>query len=143
MITRRNASLPIRPVRVFDAGDQDKNRRIAQLERSHQDVARRLDQNKHDRPRPTGDVKRANCNAAFGDHLKLDPSAGGFTVTLPRPTQADAGKQIWLKNTTSSTNQVVLRPMPPARIETSDTAVMLTAYGQAVLTTDGKDYWAT
>lgn len=140
MISRRLASLPLRPVRVFDDGDADKNRRIAQLERSHQDVARRLDQNKHDRPQPSS-VKTSNYTARFGEYVKCDPTAGGFSVQLPRPTQADVGKHIWVKNISASANSINLVPVPPALIETGNSASISGGGGETTIVTDGRDYW--
>jgi len=139
MISRRNASLPVRAVRVFDPQDGEVGRRVGSLERNHIDVARQLDIRKNDKPIPT-EVLTANATAAFGDYLRVDPSRGGFSITLPAPQPKDAGKHIWFVNITSSANAITLRPVPPAQIGGGATASIAGAGATATIITDGKDY---
>lgn len=140
VISRVRAPLPVKQTRAFSTEDRELNRRLVQLERSQLDVSRRLDGNKADNPLPS-DIRTAGCSARFGDYLRCDPSKGAFTVRLPKPSRGDAGKQIYVKNITSSGNAVNLVPIPPAKIGGGASASIASGGGSATIVCDGNDYW--
>jgi hypothetical protein len=54
----------------------------------------------------TGIPKTGAYNAVIGDYVRVDPSGGGFAITLPAITAANKNQGITAKNVTSSTNAV-------------------------------------
>lgn len=79
-------------------------------------------------------VKTANYSAGMGDCVRCDPSGGGFTVTLPAVTSADGGRQIKVKNTTSSTNTITIAATGSATLEVSSISA---AHGVITFIYDG------
>jgi hypothetical protein len=77
-------------------------------------------------------------NAAFIDWVACDPSAGGFTVTLPTITAADSGRMIAVKNVTSSPNPITIDTVGGAQlIDGALTTVIASPFGQLLFTPDG------
>lgn len=68
-------------------------------------------------------------NANYGEYLRCDPSGGGFTVTLP-VFAVPTGRDILIKNVTSSTNTITIDANTAQTFEDGTTTKTITrAYG--------------
>lgn len=98
--------VPFRTLRHFPG---DVARALAQLE---QNILEKLENDNFRSFGPfkaTG-VRTTNTRALPWQIVKLNPTAGGFRVSLPSPREPDAGFII-LKNVSSSTNPIDVRPI--------------------------------
>ncbi len=57
-----------------------------------------------------GATQREDCRASFNTPLPVDPSAGAFTVALPRITRRDLGAVVSVFRVVNSANLVTLVP---------------------------------
>jgi hypothetical protein len=84
----------------------------------------------------------ADYTASTTDQLlRLNPSAGGFTITLPSAGLTPAGFILRFKNESNSTNPILLSP---AGVDTIDGAASLTlnvSRGSLMLVSDGIGNW--
>lgn len=86
-------------------------------------------------------IKIAAYTAAAGEIVRVDPSAGGFTVTLPATHVA--GSEISVKNVTDSLMNAVT--VDPADLDTIDGSTTYSLRGRRVGVTfvsDGTDWMA-
>ncbi len=140
MIRRPLAVVPVRPVREFDREDSEKNRRHERAESQVTLGIRTLDANKVDRAQ-VGDVVTGDYSASFGELVKVDPSGGALSITLPKVSGGDRGRLVWVKNVTSSPNAIKLTPVRPSRIDTGTVATIAAAGESMTLVADGVDWW--
>lgn len=79
--------------------------------------------------------------AKFGEVLFIDDSAGDVEFYLPMATQKDAFRSVaFVKRT--STNNVIVRTVPPGRIHESDSFTISNRQGLTIITWDGvQDWW--
>lgn len=100
-------NLPPQGVFSDDAGLQ---RGVRALEDNAGAAVRETDRRKVDKLAVgnSGRVVTSDYSPKLGELVLYDPTAGGFTVRLPKLTRADAGKEITLKRKTSSANVVLV-----------------------------------
>lgn len=60
--------------------------------------------------RPENETQRADCRAQFDRPLAVDPTAGAFSVALPRITRRDLGAIVSVFRVVNSANDVTLVP---------------------------------
>lgn len=82
-------------------------------------------------------VKTAAYTAVPWDAVMVDPSGGGFTVTLP-PAAQEVGAELLVKNVTTSVNDVTLAAAAGETVEGASTLVIASAYGAAHLWSGSK-----
>lgn len=87
-------------------------------------------------PVATGDVK-----ADFAQTLMYDPTAGAFTVSLPKVSQRDHGKSIRLKNISTSATAITLKPATGQLIDGSATDTVTGSKAATHLYCDGIGWW--
>lgn len=73
--------------------------------------------------------------------VRLDPTAGGFVVTLPLASSTKAGFVLHLKNDSDSTNAIAITPAMGDTVDAISTATMNLARQSLVLVSDGIDNW--
>jgi hypothetical protein len=102
---------PIAALKRVSTFGADLPRELAQLE---QNVRQKLadDDGAPIEPFSVTPIQRAAYTAKHGELVRVDPTAGGFTVLLPRPDDplADA---IRIVNVSQSTNAVTVKPLAP------------------------------
>lgn len=76
-------------------------------------------------PRITA-TKTSTYSAAHGEHVRADPSGGTFTITLP--VSDGKGRDITIKNVTSSTNTITIARSSSDTIDGATSATMNLAY---------------
>ena len=81
-------------------------------------------------------IKTGTYTASWGELVRCDPSGGAFTVNLPTGATND-GRQIIVKNTTTSTNTITLDPAGGETIDGAATATMTTARQAVRISSDG------
>ncbi len=81
-------------------------------------------------------VKTGAYTAAWGELVRCDPSGGAFTVTLPAAA-SNAGRQIIVKNTTSSAAAITIDGNSAETIDGSTTVVLAAPYASLTLVSDG------
>lgn len=91
-------------------------------------------------PTVTG-TKTANYNAAAQEIVMVDPSGGGFTVTLPSAAAVGAGVPVTVKNITSSVNTMTLGRTGSDTIDTSTSITFAGAFSSVTLFSDGSAGW--
>jgi hypothetical protein len=86
-------------------------------------------------------VKTGAYTTDYGEVVRCDPTGGGFTVTLPSAAAAGAaGRQIIVKNASSSTNTITVDGDGSETIDGSSTKTIATAYGTMNLVSDGANW---
>ncbi len=83
----------------------------------------------------TTSTQTSGYTTAFGEKVNCDPSGGGFTVTLP-PISGGDGRQILIKNVTTSTNTITIDGDGSETIDGSTTKTITTSRGSLVLVCD-------
>lgn len=82
-------------------------------------------------------IKTANYTPAdWGECVRCDPSGGGFSITFP-PAAGAAGRQIQVKNTTSSTNTLTYDGNSSETVDGSATQTSATALSCITFESDG------
>jgi hypothetical protein len=89
----------------------------------------------------TGSPKTGNYNAGIGDLVKVDPSGGGFAITLPTASGYD-NQGITIKNVTNSTNAVTFNTTSGQTIDGMASGVdqIDTAYETVTFISDGTNW---
>ncbi len=90
---------------------------------------------------PVSSVKTAAYSARFGEHVRVDPTAGGFTVTLPTITAAWPDAEVTITNTSSSANVVVIAAAGGQTVNGAASINLGVANGSRVLRSDGGTNW--
>jgi hypothetical protein len=85
--------------------------------------------------RPTN-IKIAAYVARMGEIVRCNPTAAGFTVSLP-PAGGQAGKAIIVKNTSASVNVITIDAAGAELIDGAATATIAAAYAARYLVSDG------
>jgi hypothetical protein len=73
-------------------------------------------------------VKTAGYAANINEFVRCDNTGGGFTITLPASTSANAGKSVIVKNTTSGVNLITVSGQSGELIDGSATALLTSAF---------------
>jgi hypothetical protein len=55
------------------------------------------------------DAVTTEYNARFGDYVRANPTAAGFAVFLPEPTQGARGQSVTVKNDSASANAITAK----------------------------------
>ena len=71
--------------------------------------------------------KTSSYNAVLNEVVRVDPSGGGFTVSLPDPTDT-TGETIVVKNTTSSTNIITIDSIGGESIDGQSSVTIQTGF---------------
>ncbi len=89
-------------------------------------------------------TKTANYNAAIGEAVKVDPTSGSFTVTLPA-SSGNAGKKVFVKQVVGiiPLNTVSVAPPGGENLDGTGSSVSVgsAGYDAQVYTTDGTNWW--
>lgn len=86
-------------------------------------------------------AKTADYTAALGDLVRCDPSAAGFTVTLPSAA-SNAGRGVTIKNVTTSTNAITIDTTGSETIDDAASYSLATSRGTATFVSDGTNWMA-
>lgn len=81
-------------------------------------------------------IKTGNYTAAIGQMVRVDPTLGGFNVTLPSAV-GPSGALISIKNVSPSTNAVVVKAAAGQNIDGSSTYTMNLGYESITLMSTG------
>lgn len=86
-------------------------------------------------------IQTGNYNAVIGELVRCDPSSAGFTVTLPTAVSL-AGRQIAVKNTTSSANAITFNTTGGQTIDgaASGATSIAAGFGSRVFVSDGANW---
>jgi hypothetical protein len=113
----------------------------------HQDSASQL--NSVDERRRAGDVQKRwtvsqliknNYDAGLDEFVRCDSTGGALTVTLPSAGNVEAGKQVAVKNASSSTNVITVAARGTETINGSASQTINTAYEGAWFISDGSNW---
>lgn len=88
-------------------------------------------------------TKTGAYTAALGEFVVCDPTAGGFTVTLPAVATAKFGRSIVVKNHSGSTNTITIAAAGSDKIDGAATVTITTARGVTRLVNNGIFDWMT
>lgn len=130
----------LRRVNVVPGVAPETQRAIAEMERNTAAAVRQAEVQKLDNFSATS-VKRDDYAAKLGELVLCDPTAGAFTVTLPRLSRADAGRHVAVKNTTSSTNVITVRASAGQQVDKVDGYGINGSYDSVWLVSDGESWW--
>lgn len=72
--------------------------------------------------------------------VQVDPTAGGFTVTLPTVATCK-GYSVWIKNVNTSTNAVTVAAASTNTIDSAATTSLAASHGILRLVSDGGVNW--
>ena len=86
-------------------------------------------------------VKDSAYRARYYDCVMCDPTAGGFTVTLP--AAAKLNRLIVVKNASGSTNTITIEADGDDLVDGASSITITTANGSAMLFSDGRGGWWT
>lgn len=86
-------------------------------------------------------VKTANYNAVVSDLVRVDPSGGAFTITLPDAVTSGAGSSVIVKNVTSSPLPVLTAPTGADTIDGAASYSFSTGLGSLTFVSDGIANW--
>lgn len=86
-------------------------------------------------------VVRIKVNAAVQawDFVLANPTAGAFQILIPHPTEC-AGAHILIKNDSTSTSAITVKPLDAGTIDGATTRYMNAARGWIWLVSDGYDW---
>jgi hypothetical protein len=84
-------------------------------------------------------IKTGTYTAAIGEIVRCDPSSSGFTINLPTAV-GNSGKEIAIKNTTSSTNTITVDASGSETIDDSLTYLISVAYQSITLVSNGSNW---
>lgn len=80
--------------------------------------------------------------ATVNDLVRVNPTGGGFTVTLPQPGALNRGMVIAVKNVTSSTNVITVASAGGGTIDGVASKTYNTAFFEMEFISDGSTNWA-
>jgi hypothetical protein len=86
-------------------------------------------------------VKTAAYGPAFGEFVRVDPTAGGFTITLPAIAPANMGRSILVKNVSPSANVVTIAATGGNAIDGAASASLTGAHAELGFVSDGTGGW--
>jgi len=86
-------------------------------------------------------VKIANYSANVGETVRVNPTAGGFTITLPAISAGNAGGKITIKNQSNSINSVIIDATGADTIDSVGSFTMNSARETLSLQNDGISDW--
>lgn len=81
-------------------------------------------------------VQTGAYNAAWGETVRVDPSGGAFTVTLPTAA-GNAGRRLTVKNVTADTTAVTIDGNGAETVDGAADATISTARGSLTFESDG------
>jgi uncharacterized protein involved in propanediol utilization len=87
------------------------------------------------------DVQIAAYTASIGEMVRCNPTAGGFTVTMPTALYNE-GRMVAVKNSSSSTNTITIDGKDSETIDGAANTTIITGYGSVTLVSDGTN-WLT
>jgi hypothetical protein len=109
------------------------------LNRDLQDAFKSVDRRKVNTLHPVGLIS-ANHQAVFGTLVLYDASKGSFTIRLPIGNRDDTGRDVVLKNTSSSTNPVTVTPSRTT-VDGGPSVSLTTAMASTRFHFDGQQWW--
>lgn len=86
-------------------------------------------------------VKTGTYTAALGETVRADPSGGTFTITLPTVGSTHFGRQVKVKNQTSSTTTITIAADSGHTIDGASSVTIATARGSLTFEYDGAGDW--
>ncbi len=88
-------------------------------------------------------VKTTAYAAEAWDLVLCNPTAAGFTVTLPAPVSVPPGTSIQVKNVSASSNVITIATAGGANIDLAATTTLAFSLAGIQLTSDGATWWTT
>ena len=84
-------------------------------------------------------IQTSVFTAAFGQIVRCNPSGGGFAVNLPSAV-GNAGKQIIVKNISSSSNSITITPNGTETIDSFPNLIINIGFHSATIISDGTNW---
>ena len=133
------AKASIRSIGEFEA-EPELKRQLQYFQRSAQqgvdESVSRSSERMATSPRVTSEYQ-----AHLAELVLCDPSVAGFVVLLPHALPSDEGRRVRVKNVTSSTNVIEVRPPGGVTVEGFGSTSIGTAFGSVSLVWDGTAWW--
>lgn len=79
--------------------------------------------------------------AAFNEWVPVNPTAGGFILTLPLIAAANSGCMVAVKNVTSSPNPVTITAAGGQTVDGLPSTIMAAPFAQLLFVSDGVSNW--
>ncbi len=115
-------------------------RQIKSFESSVKQAFEDNDDSQSGRLTPTA-VVQGNYSAKLGELVLVDPTSGALAISLPGAGRDDAGRELVVKNTTTSTNAITVRPPGSVKINATTAWTMSTSLQSTRFCWDGTAWW--